>query len=106
MAQGADDSTSPQREDRTGEPVPISALAFSLLSLLVEAGAARLGAPTPADAAMDPGGSQLNLDEAKLAIDAANALLGAVRRALSNDELIAIEGVLTQLQVEYVKKVR
>jgi len=46
-----------------------------------------------------------NMTEARAAIDAANALLGAVRAIMEMDALRAIEGMLTQLQIEYVRKV-
>ena len=78
-----------------------------MLSLLAEVSAVHVGAGipnvggSPSDAA-SPAAS--NLEEARLAIDAANALLNAVGRALSSDERLAIEGLLTQLQVEYVKR--
>lgn len=45
-----------------------------------------------------------DLEEARLAIDAANALIQSVGRAFSSDERLALEGLLTQLQVEYVKR--
>jgi hypothetical protein len=76
-----------------------------MLSLLVEVSAAHVGAGIP-----NVGGpstapdAKCDLGEARLAIDAANALLNAVGRALTSDERLAIEGLLTQLQVEYVKR--
>lgn len=77
-----------------------------MLSLLVELSAANLRMTVPADGGSphegEPG--RLDLAEARLSIDAANALLQAVGRALSSDERLAIEGLLTQLQVEYVKR--
>jgi len=86
-------------------PPPVRTLLFSMLSLLAEVSAAHVGAGVP-----NVGGpsvetrSPVDLAEARLAIDAANALLTAVGRALSSDERLAIEGLLTQLQVEYVKR--
>ena len=97
-----------QVEDQTtiAGPPPVRTLLFSMLSLLVEVSAAHVGAGVP-----NVGGSPenaepvpLDLGEARLAIDAANALLNAVGRALSSDERHAIEGLLTQLQVEYVRR--
>ena len=81
-------------------------LLFSMLSLLVEVAAARVGAGVPTDGGPSPDreSAPIDLVEARLAIDAANALLIAVGRALSSDERLAIEGLLTQLQVEYVKR--
>ena len=87
-------------------PPPVRTLLFSMLSLLVEVSAAHVGAGVPSvggDAQpSDP--PRVDLAEARLAIDAANALLQAVGRALSTDERLALEGLLTQLQVEYVKR--
>jgi len=77
-----------------------------MLSLLVEVSAAHVGAGVPSVGGLDPQteGLAVDLKEARLAIDAANALLQAVGRALSSDERHALEGLLTQLQVEYVKR--
>jgi len=92
------------RETPAGPP-PVRTLLFSMLSLLVEVSAAHVGAGVP-----NVGGPSvenephIDLAEARLAIDAANALLNAVGRALSGDERLAIESLLTQLQVEYVKR--
>jgi Domain of unknown function (DUF1844) len=87
-------------------PPPVRTLLFSMLSLLVEVSAAHVGAGVPnvggAPSENEP--AAIDLQEARLAIDAANALLNAVGRALSSDERLAIEGLLTQLQVEYVKR--
>ena len=82
------------------------ALAFSILSLLTEAAAGHLGAPI-AGFSEASGGAETHRDltEARLAIDAANALLAALRTALDSDERLAIESLLTQLQIEYVKQV-
>jgi hypothetical protein len=100
------DSGSPvkDKESMPGPP-PVRTLLFSMLSLLVEVSASHVGAGVP-----NVGGRSeddipcVDLDEARLAIDAANALLRAVGRALSSDERLALEGLLTQLQVEYVKR--
>jgi hypothetical protein len=77
-----------------------------MLSLLVEVSAAHVGAGVPNVGGPTPETESASIDlvEARLAIDAANALLTAVGRALSSDERLAIEGLLTQLQVEYVKR--
>ena len=77
-----------------------------MLSLLVEVSAVHVGATVPNDGGSARGADAppVDLTEARLAIDAANALLRAVGRALSSDERLAIEGLLTQLQVEYVKR--
>lgn len=87
-------------------PPPVRALLFSILSLLVEAAAANVGANVPSVGGpaigSEPAGG--DLAEARLAIDAANALLAAVGRALTSNERLAIEGLLTQLQVAYVKR--
>ena len=86
-------------------PPPVRTLLFSMLSLLAEVSAVHVGAGIPnVGGAPEPESAPLNLEEARLAIDAANALLNAVGRALTSDERLAIEGLLTQLQVEYVKK--
>jgi len=63
-----------------------------------------VGAGVPNVGGDDRTETTIDLQEARLAIDAANALLEAVGRALSSDERHAIEGLLTQLQVEYVKR--
>jgi hypothetical protein len=77
-----------------------------MLSLLVEAAAANLGAgvPTVGEGDCSERGGPCDRAEARLAIDAANALLAAVGRELASDERMAIESLLTQLQVEYVKR--
>jgi hypothetical protein len=87
-------------------PPPVRTLLFSMLSLLAEVSAVHVGAgiPNVGGTSLDSESAPLNLEEARLAIDAANALLNAVGRALSSDERHAIEGLLTQLQVEYVKR--
>ncbi len=86
-------------------PPPVRTLLFSMLSLLVEVSAAHVGAGVPSvGGPAEPEAPRVDLAEARLAIDAANALLHAVGRALSADERLALEGLLTQLQVEYVKR--
>ncbi len=88
--------------------LPMRDLAFTLLSLLIETAASQLrvdvplAAPATASAqASDP----VCMREARAAIDAASALLGSVRAVLEIDALRAIEGTLTQLQIEYVRRV-
>lgn len=87
-------------------PPPVRTLLFSMLSLLVEVSAAHVGAglPNVGGSAAGAQAGKRDLTEARLAIDAANALLQSVGRALETDERLAIEGLLTQLQVEYVKR--
>jgi hypothetical protein len=93
------------RETLAGPP-PVRALLFQMLSLLVEVSAVHVGASVPNVGGTTPADASphVDLDEARLAIDAATALLDTVGRALSSDERLAIEGLLTQLQVEYVKR--
>lgn len=81
-------------------------LAFSMLSLLVEAAATqlRVGVPAAEAAAVETSAAG-DIKEARAAIDAANALLASVRSIMENDALLAIEGMLTQLQIEYVHQV-
>lgn len=93
------------QESGYGGSVPVSALVFTVLTLLVEAAAQHLGTPVPTLGESKPLDAKCDLGEARLALDAANALLTAARTRLSNNERIAIEGLLTQLQVEYVKRV-
>ena len=90
-------------------PPPVRAVVFSMLSVLVECAAGNIGAGVPSVGGTEEfegrqGGC--DLEESRLAIDAANALLAAVGRSLSSDERHAIEGLLTQLQIEYVKRSR
>ena len=87
-------------------PPPVRTLLFSMLSLLAEVSAAHLstGLPSVGGGTAKTEPAHVDLGEARLAIDAANALLQAVGRALSSDERLALEGLLTQLQVEYVKR--
>lgn len=81
-------------------------LAFSMLSLLVEAAASqlRIGVPSAEATSVEPSAPG-DIKEARAAIDAANALLGSVGSIMENDALLAIEGMLTQLQIEYVRQV-
>jgi hypothetical protein len=88
----------------TEGPPSVHVLSFTMLMLLVEAAAAHLATPIPADPGSGRAKDELKLGEAKLAIDAANALLAAVAKTLSREERLAIEGMLTQLQVDYVMK--
>jgi hypothetical protein len=85
---------------------PMRDLAFSMLSVLVETAATQLRVDLPAtDISKPPETSaSADLNEARAAIDAANALLGSVRGVMENDALLAIEGMLTQLQIEYVHR--
>lgn len=76
----------------------------TVLSLCLEVAASHLGATLPMSGEPEPPAAAPNLKEAKIAIDAAAALLGAVRESLDRDERLAIEGVLAQLQVEFVKR--
>ncbi len=76
-------------------------LAFSMLSVLVETAAARLHARLPLQASDD---SPVDIDEARAAIDAANALLQSVRHVMEADARLAIESMLTQLQIDYVRR--
>lgn len=107
---GADAATKTAKDPDTAAqagqltPVPVSVLVFSTLTLFVEAAAQHLGMrfpgvdqPRQAESVCDP-------SEARAAIDAANALLAAARGRLSTDERQAIETLLTQLQVEYVRR--
>jgi hypothetical protein len=82
-------------------------LAFSMLSLLIEAAATHMRVDTPVAAEEKPASTAgpPNLSEARAVIDAANALLGSVRTVMENDALLAIEGMLTQLQFQYVRLV-
>ena len=95
-----------EEQPSTSGPPPVRTLLFSMLSMLVEVSAAHVGAGLPSVGGATPQSepSKPDLGEARLAIDAANALLQSVGRALSSDERHAIEGLLTQLQVEYVKR--
>ncbi|MDQ2817376.1 MAG: DUF1844 domain-containing protein [Candidatus Eremiobacteraeota bacterium] len=96
---------SPTQSEAPHGPPPVRVLAFTILSLLADAAAAHLGTPLPGtDAGSSNSESGGDLHEARLAIDVANAVLGAARTALQSDERLAIEGLLTQLQVEYVRR--
>ena len=78
-------------------------LAFSMLSVLVETAAARLHARVPLQTE-DITHSSLDINEARAAIDAANALLESVRQVMEADARLAIESMLTQLQIDYVRQ--
>jgi hypothetical protein len=94
------------REDVAMHDVPpMRDLAFSMLSLLIEAAATHMRVDIPIAAEAKPADMSAapNMSEARAAIDAANALLDAVRTVMENDALLAIEGMLTQLQFEYVR---
>jgi type VI protein secretion system component VasF len=91
----------------TSDVPPMRDLAFSILSLLVDAAAAHMrvevaGAATPSGSLTRP--SESGMREARAAIDAANALLSAVRNVMEMDALRAVESMLTQLQIEYVRQ--
>jgi hypothetical protein len=90
----------------THEVPPVRDLAFSMLSLLIETAATqlRVDIPVATEAAPSPSLAP-NMPEARAAIDAANALLASVRSIMEMDALRAIEGMLTQLQIEYVRQV-
>jgi type IV pilus biogenesis protein CpaD/CtpE len=102
MAANASDR--PDTQESSMGPPPVRTLLFSMLSLLAEVSAHHVGTGVPNVGGDDRTESTIDLAEARLAIDAANALLASVGRALSHDERHAIEGLLTQLQVEYVKR--
>jgi hypothetical protein len=82
-------------------------VAFTLLSILIETAGSQLRVGNSgANPAPGPGapGSTVDMREARAAIDAANALLGSVRSIMESDAILAIEGMLTQLQIEYVSR--
>jgi hypothetical protein len=90
----------------TSDVPPMRDLAFSVLSLLVDAAAAHMrvdvaGVATSPHAHSRP--SESGMREARAAIDAANAMLSAVREVMEMDALRAIESMLTQVQIEYVR---
>ena len=93
------------RDTATHDVPPVRDLAFSMLSLLIETAATQLRVDVPVAAEALPHAlGEPNMTEARAAIDAANALLAAVRSIMEMDALRAIEGMLTQLQIEYVRK--
>ena len=102
MAANASDR--PETQETSLGPPPVRTLLFSMLSLLVEVSAHHVGAGIPSVGGDSVTDRVIDLQEARLAIDAANALIQSVGRALSSDERLALEGLLTQLQVEYVKR--
>jgi hypothetical protein len=89
----------------TSDLPPVRDLAFSMLSLLCDAAAAHmrvhLAGAVPAVESSPPSAS--NIREARAAIDAANALLASMRELMELDALRAVESMLTQLQIEYVR---
>ncbi len=99
--------TSPHGDVAIHDVPPMRDLAFSMLSLLIEAAATQMRVDTPIAAEEKPAdlSGPPNLSEARVAIDAANALLASVRTVMENDALLAIEGMLTQLQFQYVRLV-
>lgn len=103
-----ENKTSADRGDVAVSDVPpMRDLAFSMLSLLIETAATHLRVDTPATApAAKPGdeNAEISMREARAAIDAANALLGSVKAIMENDARLAIEGMLTQLQIQYVRR--
>lgn len=98
-----ENETSAQLNDAThGGVMPMRDLAFSMLSVLVETAAFHLQSRVPLQP--NESSSEVNLAEARSAIDAANALLEAVRHLMESDARLAIEGMLTQLQLDYVRR--
>ncbi len=89
-----------------GGLLPMRDLAFSMLSVLVETAASQLHLHVPLQPDEGPADPKkgVNLEEARVAIDAANALLEAVRRVMDSDARLAIESMLTQLQIDYVRR--
>ncbi|HXW51312.1 MAG TPA: hypothetical protein VEJ41_04920 [Candidatus Acidoferrales bacterium] len=86
---------------------PMRDLAFSILSLLVDAAASHMrveiAGVVPSTHTEGPA-SGSSMREARAAIDAANAMLSAVREVMEMDALRAIESMLTQVQIEYVRQ--
>lgn len=89
----------------TSDVPPMRDLAFSILSLLIDAAASHMRVEV-AGVVTSPSGpgrpSESGMREARAAIDAANAMLSAVREVMEMDALRAIESMLTQIQIEYV----
>ena len=85
---------------------PMRDLAFSMLSLLIDAAAAhmRIEMAGAAPAKTATGVTASSMREARAAIDGANALLAAMREIMEPDALRAVEGMLTQLQIEFVRR--
>ncbi len=100
---GEPDQTAERATPALGSLLPMRDLAFSMLSLLIETAAGNLHADAPSDAGGQHGPAAPDLREARSAIDAANALLASVKPILENEATLAIEGMLTQLQIEYVR---
>lgn len=99
------ETTGPEQDNR-GRALPMRDLGFSILSLLIETAAANLRLESPV--VLTPSGegnaNLPDLAEAKLAIDAANVLLDNLRSVMESEARLAIEGMLTQLQIEYVTR--
>lgn len=101
---GEPDQTTERATPALGSLLPMRDLAFSMLSLLIETAAGNLHSDAPpTDAGGQHDAAAPDLREARSAIDAANALLGSVKPILENEATLAIEGMLTQLQIEYVR---
>ncbi|GEM_PF-1556086 len=86
---------------------PMRDLAFSILSLLVDAAASHMRVEVAGVASTGRSQARLteaSMREARAAIDAANAVLSAVREIMEMDALRAIESMLTQVQIEYVRQ--
>ncbi|MDQ6781159.1 MAG: DUF1844 domain-containing protein [Candidatus Eremiobacteraeota bacterium] len=98
-----ENDTSAHPSDATHSGVmPMRDLAFSMLSVLVETAAFQMHSRVPLQP--NESAADVNLAEARAAIDTANALLDAVRHMMESDARLAIEGMLTQLQIDYVRR--
>jgi hypothetical protein len=115
LRQSVEQTTRMNEESRDGaqshvavsDVPPMRDLAFSILSLLVDAAAAHMRVEVAGSAPAASIGSfstQQSMREARAAIDAANAMLTAVREVMEMDALRAVESMLTQLQIEYVRQ--
>lgn len=95
-----------QGDVAVSEVPPMRDIAFSMLSLLAETAASRLRLDEPkrTSSVRTAAANSECMREARAAIDAANALLTAVREIMELDALRAMEGMLTQLQIEYVRR--
>lgn len=86
---------------------PMRDLAFSMLSLLIDAAATNMRievAGAAPSAQTQTAATAASMREARAAIDGANALLAAMREIMEIDALRAVEGMLTQLQIEFVRR--
>jgi Domain of unknown function (DUF1844) len=102
---GESKTTANLQDATAGGIMPMRDLGFSILSLLVETAAGQLQLRVPLQPEGDFRPSQtVNLKEARAAIDAANALLEAIRHVMDSDARLAIESMLTQLQIDYVSR--